>query len=160
MSELQKGSKASSLNKISQSVAVHASNPFADKSLPDGRKLYLREHGISSITIGASQTGSLVFEIPYISTKINGAMIVGCKMGDTVNFKVLDTSDGDITGVPMYPLNQFGYNVNMTNDTYYKRYAYDADLSQGMHICIEYTNNGNSEITVAANLELHEVKDL
>lgn len=135
------------------------SSPFASKVLENGKKLFAREHGIPETTIAAGTTVALLFEVPYTSCKITGAHIVGCKKGDTCNFKILDTDAGTLTGVPLYPVNQFGFDVNMPNDSYEKRYNYDADLFQGLHIDVEYTNNGTEEVKVSVNLDLHEVRD-
>jgi hypothetical protein len=137
---------------------INQQSPFATKILPDGKKLFAREHGIPQVTIAAGATASLVLEVPYISCKITDAEIIGCKEGDTVNFKILDTDSGTLSTIPLYPLNQFGTNVNMSNGIYVKKYAYDADLFIGLHIDIEYTNNGLSPVTVSANIGLHEVK--
>jgi len=132
--------------------------PFAAKILPNGKKLYVREQGIPKITIAAGATGSLIFQIPYSEVKINGAMVIWCKAHDTANFKILDTDTGTLTTIPLYPVNQFGYNVNMDDGKYYKSYPYDADLFLGLHVSIEYTNNGVNPIDISVNLDLHEVK--
>jgi hypothetical protein len=136
---------------------VESQQPFASKTLPDGKKLFGREHGVTPVTIAAGATGSLVFEIPYAAAKITGAHILGTKVGDTVNFKILDTDTGLLTTIPLYPLNQFGFSVNMPDGEYKKSYTYDADLFLGLHISVEYTNNGTETITVSMNLDIHEV---
>lgn len=133
-------------------------SPFSAKILSDGKRLYVREHGLPKTEIAAGTTVAMVFEIPYPFAKINGAMLVGCKEHDVVNFKVLDTSSGLLTTIPMYPINQFGFDVNMPNGIYKKTYPYDADLFQGLHICVEYTNNGSESVYVSVNLDIHEVK--
>lgn len=133
--------------------------PFASKILEDGKKLFAREQGIAGVSIGAGATVAITFTMPYIQAKIAGAQILGCELGDTVNFKILDTSAGLITGYPFYPLNQFGFSVNMPDGEYKKAYNYDADLYAGMVVSIEYTNNGASAKTLYANIDLHEVKD-
>jgi len=135
------------------------SSPFASKILENGKKLYAREHGVPKITIAAGSTQALVFEVPYAACKITGASIVGCQKGDTCNFKILDTDAGLLTTIPLYPVNQFGYDVNMPDGVYNREYNYDADLFLGLHVSIEYTNNGDEAIDISANLELHEVKD-
>lgn len=141
-----------------ESVIIESQQPFAAKTLTSGKKLYAREQGVAGVTISAGATGSIVFEVPYLEAKISGAQILGCQLGDTVNFKVQDTSTGTLTGVPYYTLNQFGYNVNMPSGQYEKTYNYDADLFQGLNVCAEYTNNGSNSITVYVNIDIHEVK--
>lgn len=133
--------------------------PFASKVLEDGKKLYAREQGLPGVQINSGQTVAITFVIPYTQCKIAGAQILGCCVGDTVNFKVLDTASGLLSGIPFYPLNQFGFNVNMPNGEYKKNYNYDADLYAGMVVSAEYTNNTTEQETIYVNIDLHEVKD-
>lgn len=132
---------------------------FADKLTPEGKSLFAREQGIAGVTVAAGATEDIIYTVAYPAVKINGAAIFGCQLGDTVNFKVLDSTTGTYTTVPNYQLNQFGYNVNMPADRYEKQYPYDADLYTGMQVKIEYTNNGGSSVTIYVNLDVHEVKD-
>jgi len=145
--------------KLKTEVIIEATTAFSNKILPDGKKLYARETGIPEATINSGNTGSLVFEIPYELVKITDVEIIGCQKGDTVDFKILDTDVGLLTTIPLYPVNQFGFNVNMPNSRYFKKYDYDADLFLGLHVCVEYTNNGPDPVTISVNLGLHEVKD-
>lgn len=152
---LLKGNEAKDVKIVEQIDA----SPFASKTLANGKKLYAREHGIPSTNIAAGATVALVYEIPYAAAKITGAEIIGCQKGDTCNFKILDTDTGLLTTIPLHAVNQFGFDVNMSSNTYIKEYSYDADLFLGLHVSIEYTNNGDAAIDVAVNLNLHEVKD-
>lgn len=145
-------------NKSGVVVTLSANPPFADKKVLN-KRLFAREAGIPGSTILANSTSNIDYTIPYTSVKITGAQILNCGLGDTVNFKVLDTATGAVTTIPYYCLNQFGINVNMPEGEYVKRYPYDADLFGGLIIRIEYTNNSNSDRTVYVNLDLHELKD-
>lgn len=139
-------------------VAVSSKQAFASKVLPDGRKIFARERGIEPETVAPGAIGSLVLEIPYAAAKITDATIIGCRLGDTVNLKILDTPGGLITTIPLYPINQFGYDVNMPDGLFFKKYDYDADLFAGLHVAVEYKNNGDDPVTIYVNLGLHEVK--
>lgn len=131
--------------------------PFADKTLADGSKIFKRKHGVST-SINASTSGTVELVIPYTQAKIDGAEIINCQFGDTADFKVYDNSAGTISGVPNLLLNQFGFNVQMPDKIYEDSCQYDADLIQGMKIEITYHNNSTTDITVGVNFSLHEVK--
>lgn len=131
--------------------------PFADKVLPNGKRLYVRVHGISASVSGAPD--NIDFVIPYAACKITGLEIINGAVGDTCNFKVLDTPSGTISGVPNAVLNQFGFNVNVAKDYYKRESSYDADLIQNMTIRIEYDSVATLPAPVYVNIILHEVKD-
>lgn len=130
--------------------------PFAAKILADGKKLYLRMHGISSVVTAGVQ--NIDFSVPYVSCKITGLGVIGGALGDTINLKILDTPTGTITGVPNYVLNQFGFNVNVVPAVYHHSSEYDADLIQNLKVRIEYTTAETVARTIYVNLVLHEVK--
>jgi len=128
--------------------------PFASKILPNGKKLYKREHGIqASVAVGAN---TILFTIPYPWVKIIGLEILFGEKLDTCDLMILDSTSGTYSGVPNYQLNQFGYNVNIAADLYEEESAYDADLYQGMQIKIVY--NSQSAKTIGLNFNLSEVK--
>ena len=129
-------------------------SPFANKRLPEG-DLFKRVHGVSA-TIAAGSTGNVELVVPYNIAKFNGAEIINCKLGDTVDFMVYDNPSGTISGVPDLMLNQFGFNVQMPNDFYKNTSEYDADIILGMKIQCQYTNNGADPVTIYMNVELHE----
>jgi hypothetical protein len=132
--------------------------PFGAKILPNGKKLFRRVHGISAVVQNAPD--SITYTITYPACKIMGVQIINGKVGDTANFKVLDTATGTITGVPNLLLNQFGFNVNIVPEVATYPSKYDADLIQGMQLLIEY--DAIDELlprTVYINFDLHEVKD-
>ena len=136
---------------------------FADKVLPDGKKLYRRKYGIvldnSSTEIAAGQTGTLSFVVPYANAKINKLEIIGGRIGDCVDLKVYDTPTGTISTVPNYMLNQFGFDVYINGPFYADFSNYDADLIKDMKIELTYKNKHSTDsITPFANIVLHEVK--
>lgn len=130
--------------------------PFADKILPDGRRLYARVHGVSASVSGAPD--NIDFVIPYNTCKLTGIEILNGLIGDTVNLKVLDTPTGTISGVPNMVLNQFGYDVNVAKDFYSRESKYDADLIKDMKIRIEYDSIATLPANVYVNFIIHEVK--
>jgi hypothetical protein len=143
---------------VVQVVTVGA-NPFASKTLPDGKKLFKRCTGIPGVEIANGATENLDFVIPYPHMKIIGACIFNTNFGDTVNFYVLDDATGTYSGVPNYVLNQFGFNVNLPEGSMENTCKYDADLYGGMKVRVEYTNNSGSTKIVYVNFDVHEVSD-
>ena len=132
-------------------------SPFAAKTLADGKKLYTRVHGVTAILTGGTQ--NIDFVIPYNNCKLTGVEVTNGVAGDRVNLKVLDTPTGTISGVPNYPLNQFGYSVNIAPNYYERLSPYDADLIKDLKVRIEYTSADAGSRTVGINLIIHEVKD-
>lgn len=63
-----------------------------------------------------------------------------------------------IYGYPSYPLNQFGFNVFVSDFLYSDKSNYDADLIKDFQILIVYKNNGTERANIGINLVLHEVK--
>ena len=133
-------------------------NPFASKELSDGKKLYRRKHGFSSSTITSGSTQSIDIEVPYSACKINGVEFVNAKEGITVDLFVLDTATGLLTTVPFYPLNQFGFDVELSKGMYHDESKYDADLIGGMILSIVVYNNSGVDHVMKGNVVFHEVK--
>ena len=137
--------------------------PFQSKFLPNGGKLYKRVHGENN-TIASGETGFINFVVPYPECKFSGAEIIGCEVKDIVNFYVLDTVTNTYSQAPVeiyganFPLNQFGFDVEMRKDSYENTSNYDASLYYGMELMCAYKNNGLDEKYIAVNFELHEVK--
>ncbi len=131
--------------------------PFADKVLPNGKRLYTRVHGIQASVSGAPDT--IDFNIPYNNCKLTGIEILNGLTGDTCNLKVIDTPSGTISGVPNAVLNQFGFDVNVNKDYYKRESAYDADLIKDMKIRVEYDSIATLPANIYLNFILHEVKD-
>lgn len=128
--------------------------PFAAKSLPSGKKLYKREHGIQVAV--AAGSNDIIFTVPYPWVKIIGVELMYGEKLDTVDLIILDTTTGTYSGVPNYQLNQFGFSVNVAEGEYEEQNAYDADLYQGMQIKLVY--NSQSAKTIGINFNLTEVK--
>lgn len=130
--------------------------PFSDKILPDGKKIFIRVHGLSASVSGAPD--NIDFSIPYDLCKLTGIEILNGLAGDTCNLKVLDTPTGTISGVANAVLNQFGFEVNVAKDFYKRESSYDADLIKDMKVRIEYDSIATLPVMVYANLILHEIK--
>jgi len=130
------------------------SQPFASKTLPNGKKLYKREHGVQQVLIAGENT--ILFTVPYAWVKIIGMEIINGEALDTCNLMILDSTTGTYSTVPNYQLNQFGFNVNISAGLYEEENAYDADLYQGMQIKIVY--NSQTAKTIGVNFNLNEVK--
>lgn len=128
--------------------------PFAAKILPNGKKLYKREHGIQAQVQQGANT--ILFTVPYPWAKIIGVELLYGEKLDIVDLMVLDSSTGTYTGTPNYQLNQFGFQVNVAEGEYEEQNAYDADLYQGMQLKIIYTSV--SAKTIGINFNLSEVK--
>lgn len=127
--------------------------PFAAKTL-GSKKLYKRIQGISVAIVRGSN--DILFTIPFPWVKITGLDVIGSENLDTVSMYVLDTVTGTYSTVPNYMLNQFGFNVNVSKDTYSYHSEFDADLFQNMQIKITY--NSVSDKTIGINFILNEVK--
>jgi hypothetical protein len=141
-------------NKVEDTEPV-VNSPFANKEV-DGKKIYKRIHGVEKELTESEVNIDLV--IPYTQCKITGLEIVGSEIGDKVDFLILDTDEGLISGVPNYPLNQFGFNVFLSKDYYEHMSNYDADLVGGMVVRVTYKKISSSDKTVYLNVILHEVK--
>lgn len=153
---------ASAINYLKNDIVPIVTNtnyPFASKVLSNGKKLYMRVHGIEATVSGSSD--NIDFTIPYPSCKITSIEILNGELGDKVNFKILDTNTGTISGVPNYMLNQFGFDVRIGPDLYKHESGYDADLIQGLILRLEYDAITSDLLpkTVYINFILHEVKD-
>lgn len=132
--------------------------PFAAKTLPDGSKLYERKHGVAGSEVVAGQSKTTIFSVPYPICKITAVQVVGSKLGDQVDFRILDTPAGTVSTVPNYPLNQFGFGVYVTDGEFKEESRYDADLFLGLQLEMTYINNGSSPVTPNYNVLLHELK--
>jgi len=136
---------------------MSARYPFARKTHSDGRKLFRRLHGISLSLDTSGTQQSITFTIPYTSCLMTAAEVINSVSGDTLNFKILDTAAGTVSGVPNYELNQFGFNVNIPTDYYEAPSEYDSELFGGLQIKIEYNPIDSVARDVHFNLILHEL---
>jgi len=140
-------------------VDLQTSPPFAAKTLPDGSQLFKRKHGVNSAAeIAPGQTVDTIFLIPYTSCKITEVEVVSGHLGDSVDFAVLDTASGAVSGFPSAALNQFGFTVYITEGFYRESSNYDADLFAGLQLSMSYTNNGDAPVRPKFNVLLHEVR--
>lgn len=119
------------------------------------KSLYKRIHGKSFAVVNG--TTNLDFSVPYNNAKVESIEIINGELGDKLNFKVLDTPTGTISGIPNLMLNQFGFDVYMDGSGYYEqRSQYDADVILDMQFRIEFTTT--TAKTVYINYILNEVK--
>lgn len=152
---------ATAINFLKRALPVYTKPmlyPFADKKLPDGKKLFKRVHGVSAQVSGSPD--NIDFVVPYNNCKITGVEIINGDFGDKVNFKVYDTPTGTLSGIPDLMLNQFGFNVNIRKEYHKDECNYDADLIKDMKIRVEFDAVTSDLLpkTVYINFILHEVK--
>lgn len=138
-------------------TTVDSSPPFNAKTVSISgvtKKLYKRVTGIqTAVTTGVQDA---YYTIPFAWCKITGLQVVGSEGLDKASFWVLDSTAGNYSGYPNYPLNQFGFAVNICKDFYEYHSEFDADLYQNMQVRIQYTSV--SDKTVGFNFILNEVK--
>jgi hypothetical protein len=128
---------------------------FSSNYTADG-KLFKRKHGYS-FEVEANSLVKYEIKIPYKFCKLDKVEIIGCSMGDSVSFKILDDDAGTYTTIPKQQINQYGFNVKL-NDKYYEdQCKYEANLLEGLYILVEYQENNNASKTIYLNLDLHEV---
>jgi hypothetical protein len=139
-----------------QSVTVSnivTSSPFASKTV-GSKKLFKRIHGVmTDCVVGVNE---IIFNIPYNAVKITGIEMIGGSVGDRCSLIVLDTPTGAISTVPNYPLNQFGFDVCISQGAYSYQSEYDADLIKDMKLKVIYTSTVVAPIGL--NFILNEVK--
>lgn len=136
-------------------MIIEEITPFSQKTIGD-KKLFSRLHGASyTVQPGAN---TLEFVVPYPTCKITEVELIGCVLGDSCSFKVLDSDAGIITTIPNYLLNQFGFDVQLPNNFYVKKSSYDADLVKDLKLVIEYNNSELSAKSIGINFNLHELK--
>lgn len=149
--------KSSGNKSPTQNSIVQASPPYGSKTIVVNgttKKLYARNVGSQyDVIIG---TNTLTYTATYAWAKMLGVEAINCSALDTVDFKVLDDSNGTYSGHPNLVLQQFAYTLNLPKD-YYQRFSqFDADIYAGM--VIQMTYNSVSNKTIAINFLLNEVK--
>jgi len=144
-------------------VKVEGQPAFADKVLPDGGKIYIRDWGEKfSVTAydwqadPAPAPNELKLAVPFPHVKLDELEIIGGEKGDRVSFHVWDDTSGTYTTIPNYPLNQFGFMTGVAADHFKKKSKYDADLYYGMQIVIDYYSMSAKDILI--NYGFNEVK--
>lgn len=132
--------------------------PFKAKATELG-SLFRRKHGFKfDAPILAGQSATIDLVVPYNYVKINELELIECNKGDAIDMIVHDTPTGAISGYPNVALNQFGFNVYITDGHYKDVSDYDADLIKDMVIKITYKNNSLEPITPMGNITWHEIK--
>lgn len=138
-------------------VEVESQPVFANKFLPDGRRIWNADNCEEFSINNAAK--NLDFVIPKDVMKVNGLEIVNCKAGDKATLQVLDTPTGTVSGVANAVLRTFG--TVYLPDEFYKRVSkYDADIIKGMTIRIIYDRKDVSldpAADVFINYLLHEI---
>ena len=95
--------------------------------------------------------------VPYVTCKIDELEIINCGGNDNANFLVCDDDSGTYSGYAGAILNQFGFNVCVSDLFYADSSNYDAELHYGMVIKVEYINNDTESKNIGINAVLHEV---
>lgn len=135
-------------------IRISSEPAFADKIMVDGKKLYGRVEGREfPLVIGVNY---LDFDIPYAACKITGIELINGSVGDKIDLFVLDDDVGTYSTIPNYPLNQFGFSVNVAKDLYQRESRYDADLYYNMTVSVVYYSQDAKSVYI--NYSLHEVK--
>lgn len=135
---------------------VIRNDAFVEKTLPNGKKLFRRAHGIQH-TLFANSDNIIEFVVPYNWCKITTMEVIGLSEMLKIDLSVMDTPAGTYSTIPNYKLNQFGFNVNASKNYYKDHSEYDADLYLGMIVKIVIKNNTTNTETIGINFTLHEV---
>lgn len=134
-------------------VTVQSIPAFASKTI-GSKSLFKRVVGLQpSLSIGAN-TVLWACNFPWV--KFMAVEITNGEAGDTISLYVLDSVNGQLTTVPNYQLNQFGFNANVAKDFYVHKSEFDADLYQNLQVKMAYTSVSTKNIGV--NLVMNEVK--
>ena len=128
---------------------------FSSNYVTDG-KLFKRKHGYS-FSIAANELKPFEVVVPYASCKIDRVEILGCSLGDSVNFKILDDDLGTYTAIPKQQLNQYGFGVKLSEGKYQDQSKYEANLTSGLYIAFEYQENSSQAKDIYINIDFHEV---
>lgn len=129
-------------------------SPFDAKVLENNKRLFKRFIGMQYVL--SQGENILLYTIPFPWVKIDGIEIINSSMLDVVDFEILDSTNGNYSGIPNLKLNQFGFNVNLPEGFYSVKSKYDSDLYYGMQIRIKYFSSNQK--TIGINFDLHEVK--
>lgn len=134
---------------------IVSTSAFASKNV-GSYKLFKRIHGVAIDAVPGANV--IEFVVPYNITKINCLEVIGGNIGDYCDFEVYDTPTGTISGVPNLMLNQFGFNVYISEGYYEQKSEYDADLIKDMKLECHIFNSSNVTKKVAVNFILNELK--
>ena len=146
-------------------VKIESQPAFADKVLPSGGKIYVRDWGEMysvtqhdwTATDPVDAPDQLILQVPFPHVKLDELEIIGGETGDRVSFHVWNDTAGTYNGAPAnYPFNQFGFMAGVAPGYFRKKSKYDADLYYGMQIVIDYYSM--SAKTIFVNYGFNEVK--
>lgn len=137
--------------------SIPQNNPFCKKVLDCGCKLYRRKKGVRQICAGNSET-SIILEIPYGKCKVDELEIVNCSGNDCLDLLIKDDANGTYSGIPNKILNQFGFDVCLSDLYYSDSSQYDAELMLGMKIEVIFKNKDADSKNIGINFTLHEMK--
>lgn len=141
--------------------SFYSREPFAAKELNDGSKLFRRKHGVKE-TILAGQEKDIIFTVPYTKAKINKLEIIDANALDRVDLLVKSPVDVNVASAYGFPadylLNQFGFDVVVSDLLYSDKSEYDALVYAQMQIIVRYKNDSVTDKEVGFNLIYHEVK--
>tara|TARA_R110000868_G_C10972548_1_gene770422 strand:- start:15806 stop:16237 length:432 start_codon:yes stop_codon:yes gene_type:complete len=113
--------------------------------------------------IAANSTENIELTFPFTKGLIKGAKIINTHIGDSLNFKIKDTATNTYSQAPIevfganIVLNQFGFDVYLTNESLEDTAEFAGELYSGMILCCEYTNNTNESKTVYMNADIYEL---
>lgn len=152
-SEGPKEGDSSFIAKIASMNSPIKKQPFADKIIQGGKKLFKRVHGVrKNCVVGNNKVD---FVVPYTLAKLESVEILWCPKGCYADLNVYDNALGTISGTPNLKLNQFGYSTNIRQEYHIQKSQYDADVIQGMKI--ELSIDLPSAVEVGLNIELNQV---
>ena len=128
---------------------------FSSNYVTDG-KLFRRKHGYS-FTILANEKKNFEIQVPYTNCKVDKVEILGCDFGDSASFKILDDDSGTYTTIPKQQINQYAFDVKLSDKYYQDQSKYEANLTSGLYIQIEYKENTGIDKDIHINVDFHEV---
>jgi len=129
---------------------LNINHPFGAKA-----DMNFRGEGIK-YTFAADEEYTMELPVTWAKAELTGVEVMGNKLGDNIQLKILDTATGTYSTIPNYVLNQFGFDWNLPDTFYRKELPYYATLHQGMRIAVVYKNNSGEPSTVYINFDIHE----
>ena len=130
----------------------------------EGETAYKKVTGVKKL-IDPGSTENIELAFPFPKGLVKGAKIINTHIGDSLNFKIKDTDTNTYSQAPVesvgpnYILNQFGFNVYLTNESLEDTAEFAGVLYQGMVLTCEYTNNTSEAKTVYMNCDIYELKN-
>lgn len=136
-------------------VAITSTPPLANNNAGNGKFFYQRAVGIRQTLSAGSNTFTWT-QSTFPMSQVYAIEVIGAENGDYTDFIVLDTSTGTLSGVPNYPLNQFGFTTNLAPGFYSREAKFPATIIEGLQFKFVY--NSVSAKTVGINIIFHEIK--